>query len=967
MSRSPSPEFLRDAVFLVDASSYIFRAYYAISRPLTAPDGTPTHATFGFLQMIQALIGAHGLDHCVLVWDLPGKGFRHALFPKYKANRTAPPEDLGVQIANAREATTLLGLPQIDFAGFEADDILATLIARDPQQNFVIVTADKDLLQLVGPRVWCLDTMKDKWSNREEAQEKFGVPPERIRDVQALSGDSVDNVPGVPGIGGKTAAELIGHFGDLETLLQEARRRAQDLTAKWNDPLKGKRLEKLVEHEQDARVSLELVSLRADVPLAPGGLARHAADRAGLEVWAQRLGFTRIVERLLPAVKEGAGISALPVSREASASSVTPSLAAPSEASASASVTPSGIGLGTGSNAKPRTEALTSLEAFRARLAAHAQSPTMAFDTETFALGSMRPQNLVGLSFAFSDDEGCYVPLRHRETEHNVDPARALEALDAYWQSRARDPNFSLVLQNAKFDLHALANDGLRLPPSIRLDDTMIASFVYNPASAHGLDALAARWLQGYETVKFGELVGKGGDFSDVPVETASFYAAEDAVVCHRLWGQLAPRLREENLWRIYDEVDRPLIQSLFEMERQGIALDLGTLHELSKSYHEQLGRLHEKALDCLKESGLSIGPGFNVNSPKQVARVLYEELKLPVLKKLKTGPSTDVSVLAELAEQHPFPRILLEIREVTKLLTTYVDALPAMRNERTGRVHSDFSQVVAATGRLASSNPNLQNIPIKTQRGRDIRRAFQAAPGYSLVGIDYSQIELRLLAWVSRDPELLKAFQENVDVHCRTAALVLSKPESAVTDADRRIAKTINYGIVYGQTAFGLSKTLGISRVEAQNFIDGYFRTYPRIRAYMDMAIAEAKAQQAVRTATGRRRPLPEIISRNVPLRQFAERMAINTPLQGLAADLMKVAMIHAHDTLARELPEARLLLQVHDELVVEVPQAKAEQARAIVTRVLEAPDLLASLTGQPFDVPMKTESAIGRDWESL
>ncbi|MBS1984199.1 MAG: DNA polymerase I [Bdellovibrionales bacterium] len=956
---APNKEFLRDAIFLVDASSYIFRAYYAIQRPLTAPDGTPTHATYGFLQMVQSLVERQGLSHCVLVWDRPEKGFRHEVYPEYKANRTAPPEDLGVQIKNSREAAELLGLPQIDCAGFEADDILATIVHQHPKRNFVIVTADKDLLQLVGPHVWCLDTMKDKWSNVDEAFEKFGVKPHQIREVQALCGDSVDNVPGVPGVGPKTAAELMQTFGSLDVVLQTAADRiatGKDVKS-WKDKLKGKCLENVAAHRDDAIMSLRLVSLSHDVPMPVDieALSLRPTRTAEFTTWSHKLGFAKTTDRLLAMVKNKVAVSTDP-------SSDIPSFTPADEVAAATEDTPPAVKLDF------TTRCLKNLEEFRTLLKQNHEARLVAMDTETFGLETMRPGNLVGLSLSFRDDEGIYIPLRHRDPAANLPLEDTLNLWHEYLRTRAQQSaDFALVFQNAKFDLHALANDGFEMPREVRVDDTMVASFVLDPASKHGLDALSVQHLGGYRPMPFEEVTAGGDNFSEVDLEQGSFYAAEDAVVCRRLWTILAARLKAESLWNVYEGIDRPTIGILLEMERNGIVLDPSPLKEISRALHDDLKSLQHKAIASLQESGLDISEDLNLNSPKQVGVILYEKLKLPILKKNKTGPSTDVSVLEELAAQHPFPSILLEIREISKLLSTYVDALPTMINPATRRLHTDFSQTIAATGRLASSNPNLQNIPIKTARGRSIRTAFRAPPGRLLIGVDYSQIELRLLAHVSQDPELLRAFKENADVHKRTAALVLHKAESDVTEDDRRIAKTINYGIVYGQTAFGLAKSLQIPRQTAQEFIDGYFRTYSRIRGYMDAAIAEARKTGAVRTLTGRRRNLPEIHSKNGPVRQFAERMAINTPLQGLAADLMKVGMRKVSEMIRNDFPDTLLLLQVHDELVLEAPAEQAEAVKNAVVKVLEDRYLLSPFGVTEFSVALDAQASVGPDWGAL
>ena len=962
----PSASFLKDAVFLVDASSYIFRAYYAIQRPLHAPDGTPTHATYGFLQMIQSLIEMHGLSHCVLVWDRPEKGFRHEIFPEYKANRTSPPEDLGIQLNNARDGATHLGIPQLDAKGFEADDILATIITKNPASKFVIVTADKDLLQLVGPNVWCLDTMKRKWSNIDEAREKFGVEPNRISEVQALSGDSVDNVPGIPGVGPKTAMDLIQTFGTLENVLATAQQRVASGGKDWKDKLKGKCLENVANNPENARLSLKLVTLHSDVPV-PVDLSRLAptpVDKEGILAWSQKLGFQKTAAKLLEfykVLRPEAGEVAIGATTEAP-------VRAPSGAVRAA---PTSLSSLLDMPAVPRpvdftTRAITSLEELRQLFQGHPSS-LLSVDTETFSLDHLRPHNIVGFSLSFDGQDGIYVPLRHTEPSvQNLNPKEALAILQQELDRRTK-AGLGVVLQNAKFDLHAFANDGIVFPNALRIDDTMVASFVLSPSEKHGLDALAVKHLEGYQPVSFDTVTAGKKDFSEVALEQATFYAAEDAVICGRLWKKLSAELQAEKLWHVYDGIDRPVIPILLEMERNGIVLNPEPLQELSNLFHKELQALQEKAIESLRESGLEVSPDLNLNSPKQVGVILYEKLNLPVLKKMKTGPSTDVSVLEELAAMHTFPEILLEIREISKLLSTYVDSLPKLINPSTGRVHTDFSQTIAATGRLSSSNPNLQNIPIKTRRGMLIRKAFEAQRGCVLLGVDYSQIELRLLAHVSQDPELLKAFNEDADIHRRTAALVLNKKESEVSDDDRRMAKAINYGIVYGQTAFGLARALKVPRNVAQTFIDNYFKTYTGIQGYMKSAVEEAKKTGAVRTLSGRRRLLPEIHSKNGPVRQFAERMAINTPLQGLAADLMKVGMIRVKKLLDAEFPDAKLLLQVHDELVFEVPEARAEALKKRVVEEIEDRNIMQDFDIKEFSVSMKAQASVGHNWSEI
>lgn len=930
----PDDKFFENAVYLVDASSYIFRAYYAIQAPLKAPDGTPTHATYGFLQMLLSLEKEYKAHEAILIWDRPEKGFRHEVYPEYKANRQAAPEDLGVQIQNSKKGATLLGYSQLELPGYEADDLIASVTEKFSDHNFVIVTADKDLLQLVGPNVWCLDTMKKKWSNRDEAIEKFGVEPAKINEIQALSGDSVDNIPGAPGVGPKTATELINFYGSLDKLLAAAQERySQGTTPPKGDPLKGKRIEALALNIDLIRISHKLVSLHREVPLEINlsDLKKNPIDRVALKEWAQNLGLTRLVTLAMsePAAESAAAAPAVAQERNF------------------------------------KTRAIESLDELKKILAANESAQYLALDTETFDLQSRRPGTLVGISFAFSEDMGYYLPLRHRDGK-NVEVEGAIQELDRYFKSRGQD--FALVFQNAKFDLHVLGSERLLSPRNLRIEDTMVQSFVLDASESHGMDALSAKYL-GYQTLSFSELIKThdADNFSEVPIDAAAFYSGEDAVVTLQLWHKLSALLKERQLWKVYDGLDRPLVLLLTQMEETGVGLDPAPLRKLSEQLHKELVDKELQARKSLEDSGVEIPPDFNIASTKQVADILYEKLKLPVLKRGKTGPSTDFKVLEELKDMHPFCGALVEIRELSKLLSTYVDSLPEMVDPIDQRLHTDFSQVIAATGRLSSSGPNLQNIPIRTERGRKIRDAFCAGPGMKLVGVDYSQVELRLVAGLSGDEALIKAFREGADIHRRTAALVLDKDEKDVTDDDRRMAKAINFGIIYGQSAHGLSKTLHISRAEAQRFIDGYFKTYPKIREYIDSNISEAKLHGESRCLTGRRRPLSDIHSKNGILRQFAERMAINSPVQGLAADWMKAAMIRVQERLLKEMPDVKFVMQVHDELLFEVPDSQTEALRKLAVEVMEDDTLLHDFGIRQFPVKMKTDSGMGQHWGEL
>jgi DNA polymerase I len=936
LNAAPSEEFLSKAVFLVDSSSYIFRAYYGIMNPLTAPDGTPTHATFGFLQMLQSLFRDHRVERCALVWDRKEKGFRHEIFPEYKANRAIPPEDLGIQIENSREGADLFGLPQFDFKGFEADDVLATLVTRHPEQNFVIVTGDKDLLQLVGPNVWCLDTLKNQWGGPAVAELKFGVPPAKIKDVQAISGDSVDNIPGAPGIGPKGAAQLITEFGSLENVLQEAERRwgLPEKERPSKDCLKGKKLESIATNIEKIRLSLKLVSLSTDVPIELQDEVFRVHDSSPeLRSWAEKMGFGKVVETLDRILH--------PMAK--------------AQPQAVFDLAPKAV--------RSEFQTIKNLGALDEVLKKHTRATLVALDTETRGKEVHLGDNLVGISFCASETEAYYIPLRHDMESENLPLGGVVDRLQKFLYSD--NPLAKIVFQNAKFDLHVLARENLRVPLH-RIEDTMIASFVVNPSERHGMDELAVRYLA-HNTIKFKEVLGERKTFAEVPIDQATQYAAEDAWVTFRLWGILKSKLESTGLWPVYDLLDRPLISLLQTIEETGVLLDVPYLRELSKELHLEMTAKEAEAIAILKADGINVGPGFNLNSPKQIAKVLFEELKLPVIKKGKTGPSTDVSVMEELALKHRFPRTVLEIRELAKLLGTYVDALPELVEGGTSRLHTDFSQTIAVTGRLASSNPNLQNIPIRTERGKKIRYAFTVQPGYYLLGIDYSQIELRVLAHMSEDPELVKAFQENADIHRRTAALVFQKTEEQISSDERRMAKAINFGIVYGQTAFGLAGALQIDRRQAQNFIDGYFKTYPKIKGFMESLIEGAREKGFVKTLTGRVRFLPDIHSKNPSLRNFAERTAINSPLQGTAADLMKAAMIRVQKELLSLYPESKLILQVHDELLFEVQEKNIEEFKKAAVAILERRTLLAEFGCGSFIVPMKADASTGRNWGEL
>ncbi len=938
--KQPTQDFLDNALFLVDASSYIFRAYYAIQSELKAPDGTPTHATYGFLQMLHSLMSSHKIKRCALVWDRPEKGFRHQIFPQYKANRGAPPEDLGIQIENSKKGAHLLGLLQLEASGFEADDIIAAVVDKFPEQNIVVVTGDKDLLQLVGPNCWCLDTSKNKFSNETEAKEKFGVVPSKIAEVQALMGDSVDNIPGAPGIGPKGAQELIHFFGSLDKVLQEAKQRDLSMKAPKEDPLKGRKLESFKNNIELIETSLKLVSLNRQAPCPTNTLDFElgSTDKSSFQEWSHSLGLEKLAQRILGDLQRKS--SEPPTSTDAT----------PNTASTEASIPFSFESI-----------LLNTEDALKKVLNEHLNHSIMSLDTETRSLDSRSSNNIVGVSFCFEESKAYYIPLSHQNAS-NLD----ISVFNNCWRDFFRVSQLkSILFQNAKFDLHVLEQCGFpQLNPYV-VEDTMVASYVLDPSASHGMDALAQRHLN-YNTQSFESVLGENKSFDQVSVEDACFYSAEDALVTFKLWNVLSRELKQKGLFHVYEKMDRPLIPVLKDIENAGIKVDLAFMSELSQHLHLELQKNEAEALSLLRSEGIEIPEQFNLSSTKQIAWVLFEKLKLPIIKEGKTGPSTDVEVLEELSLQHGFPKILLELRELNKLLSTYVDALPKLVNAETHKLHTHLSQTVAVTGRLASSNPNLQNIPIKTARGREMRKAFVANPNRVLIGADYSQVELRVLAQITQDFHLVEAFKKNQDIHKKTASLILGKDESLVSDDDRRLAKSINFGIIYGQTPFGLAKTLGISRKDAQNFIEQYFKTYPGIKEYMTESIQKAKSDGYAETLFGRRRFLPALHSKNAPIRQFAERTAINSPIQGTAADIIKLAMIECSEVLQQNYPDSHLVLQVHDELIIEAPETLAASIQEQLVAIMEKPKTMEEFNLK-FEVPLKVEAAIGKNWGEI
>jgi DNA polymerase-1 len=916
-------------LYLVDGSGFIFRAYHALPPLTRKSDGLPVGAVQGFCNMLWKLLvdmksAPDAPTHLAVVFDHSEKTFRNTLYPEYKAHRPPAPEDLVPQFALVREATRAFGVSCLEAPGYEADDLIAayTEAVRAERGEVVIVSSDKDLMQLVGEGVTMLDTMKNQRIGPSEVFEKFGVGPERVVDVQALCGDPVDNVPGAPGIGVKTAALLIGEYGDLDTLLARAGEIKQD-----------KRRQTLIEFADQIRLSRDLVTLdrAAPLPAAVTALAVAEPDPARLAGFLEAMEFRTLARRL----------------SDAGATAPTSKIKTAAETSV----------IDTSAYACVRD--LATLEAWIARCR---EAGVMAFDTETDALSSAN-SGLCGVSLALAAGEACYIPLGHAAEEGlALDGGASLEQIDLdqaidRLRPLLEDPSVLKVGQNVKYDLAVLSRYGIAVSP---IEDTMLISYVLEAGlHGHGMDELSELWL-GHRPISFKDVAGSGKaqkSFKYVPLEAATRYAAEDADVTLRLYHRLRPRLSQEGLLTVYETLERPLPAVLAAMECAGVKVDPGRLRQLSNDFSLRMAEYEAEAQRLA-------GRPFNLGSPKQVGDVLFGDLGLPGGRKTATGVwSTDAAVLEDLAVLgHPLPRVLLDWRQLSKLKGTYTDALALAVSERTGRVHTSFSLAATTTGRLSSSDPNLQNIPIRTEEGRKIRAAFVAEAGHVLVSADYSQIELRLLAHIGDIPQLKAAFLEDLDIHAMTASEMFGVPIEGMPSETRRRAKAINFGIIYGISAFGLANQLSIPQDEAGAYIKTYFERFPGIRGYMDRTRALVREQGYVTTVFGRRINIPIIRSKSVAERQFAERAAINAPIQGTAADVMRRAMARMPSALRGAGLSARLLLQVHDELVFEAPEAEGEAVCDLARRVMEH----AAAPAVAFSVPLKVEARAALNWEA-
>ncbi len=891
-------------LYLVDGSSYIYRAYYAI-RHLSNSKGQATNAVYGFTKMLQTLIKQENPDHLAVIFDAKGPTFRKELYTEYKANRSAMPEDLVPQIPLIHEVVRAFKLPLLELQGYEADDIIATLARRYAAQGMevVVVTGDKDLMQIVTDRVSLLDTMKGKRSFEAEVIERFGVPPRQVLEVLGLAGDTSDNIPGVPGIGEKTASALIQEFGDIENLLANI------------GQVKGKkRQENLRDFAGQARLSRRLADLVYDLPVAINyaDLAICPPDSALLEELYTRLEFHQLLKDL--DLGDLGDLGDRQAERSADAGDY---------------------------------QTVTTPTALDEMIVQLRSAGRFALDTETTSLKAVQAE-LVGLSFSFKAGSGWYVPVGHRYlgVPQQLELKLVLEKL----RPLLEDAQFSKIGQNIKYDALVLRNAGIELAGIV--DDTMVLSYLTYPESkSHGLDALASDHLQ-HRMIPYKELTGSGQKqigFAEVEVEKAAIYAAEDADITWQLAEKLLPELPASGAEKLYREVEMPLVEVLTRIEWQGIRVDAVLLAKLSAEMGGGLARL-EGEIHALA------GGSFNINSPKQMGEILFEKLGLPRGKKTKTGWSTNVDVLTVLAEEHVIAAKILEYRSLAKLISTYTDALPQLINPATGRIHTSFNQAVTATGRLSSSEPNLQNIPIRSALGRRIREAFLPAEGHLLLAADYSQIELRVMAHIADVAALKESFAAGEDIHRRTASEIFNVFPGMVSDEMRRQAKTINFGVLYGMGAFSLAKDLGISRNEAQQFIDNYFERYPAVLRFMEERKQEARQHQYVTTLLGRRCAIPEINSKNGAVRSYAERNAINYPIQGSAADIIKVAMVNIDRRLRAEGLKTRMVLQVHDELVFDVPQAELELIKQLVKQEME--------NAVPLSVPVVVDIGVGNNW---
>ncbi|WP_304670899.1 DNA polymerase I [Neisseria polysaccharea] len=922
-------------LLLVDGSSYLYRAYHAMGQNLTAPDGAPTGALYGVLNMLRRLRSEYPHDYCAVVFDAKGKNFRHQMFEEYKATRPPMPDDLRPQAEALPDLVRLTGWPVLVIGQVEADDVIGTLAKQGAEHGLrvIVSTGDKDMAQLVDERVTLVNTMSGETLDIEGVKAKFGVRPDQIRDYLALMGDKVDNVPGVEKCGPKTAVKWLEAYGSLAGVMEHAAE------------IKGKVGENLQAALPQLPLSYDLVTIKTDVDLhselSDGleSLRRTSPKWPQLAVDFKRWGFRtwlKEAESRMHEAADGDLFGSDTIGEQAALDMETSSERLPEKA-----VAPK----------KLDYQAVTTEAQFAALLDKLAQADKIGIDTETTSLDAMKA-SLVGISIAFQAGEAVYIPVGHSLTAapEQLDLQDVLGRLKPHLEN----PTLKKIGQNLKYDQHVFANYGIALNGIA--GDAMLASYIIESHLGHGLDELSERWL-GLETITYESLCGKGAKqigFADVAIGQATEYAAQDADFALRLEAHLRAQMDAKQL-EMYEKMELPVAQVLFEMERNGVQIDRAELARQSAELGVELMKLEQEAY-------AAAGQPFNLNSPKQLQEILFDKMGIPTkgLKKTaKGGISTNEAVLEQLAPDYPLPKIILQNRSLAKLKSTYTDKLPEMISPKDGRVHTTYAQAVAITGRLASNNPNLQNIPIRTAEGRRVRRAFTAPQGSVIVSADYSQIELRIMAHLSGDKTLIAAFQNGEDVHRRTAAEVFGIAPENVSPEQRRYAKTINFGLIYGMGQYGLAKSLGIDNLSAKNFIDRYFARYPGVAEYMQRTKEQAAAQGYVETLFGRRLYLPDIRNKNANARAGAERAAINAPMQGTASDLIKRAMIDVSRWLVSDDLKSKLIMQVHDELVLEVPEAELDLVKE------KLPQIMAKVDEGMLKVPLVAEVGVGENWE--
>ncbi|MEZ9009879.1 DNA polymerase I [Vibrio sp. 10N.247.311.59] len=921
-------------LILIDGSSYLYRAFHAYPGTMSNGD-IPTNAVYGVVNMLRSMMRQFASDRIAVIFDAKGKTFRDDMYPEYKANRPPMPDDLRCQIEPLHNVIRAMGLPLISIPGVEADDVIGTLASQASKAGMpvLISTGDKDMAQLVDDNVTLINTMTNVVMDREGVIEKFGIPPELIIDYLALMGDKVDNIPGVPGVGDKTATALLQGIGSIEKLYQNL----DDIAALG---FRGSKTmaKKLIDNKDNAEMSYELATIKLDVELeeTPESLVKTQPNTDELIKLYGQLVFKSWLNELL---EGGSGV----VEADEKSGAVRSSTAS----------TTSTVEMNTSAVTIDRSNYETILDeaSFNAWLEKLKASEVFAFDTETDSLDYM-VANLVGLSFATEEGVAAYVPVAHDylDAPQQLDRDWVLEQLKPILEDDAQ----AKVGQNLKFDMSVLARYGIEMK-GIK-HDTMLASYVFNSVGGkHDMDSLALRFLQ-HSCISFEQIAGKGKKqltFNQIELGEASPYAAEDADVTLRLHNRLMENIeQDEKLKAIYEEIEVPLIPVMSRIERTGVFIDDMLLGAQSQEIAVRLDELEQKAYEIAEQE-------FNMNSPKQLQAILFEKMGLPVIKKTPSGaPSTNEEVLQELALDYPLPKLIIEYRGLAKLKSTYTDKLPKMINAETGRVHTSYHQAVTATGRLSSTDPNLQNIPIRNEEGRRIRQAFVAQHGWKILAVDYSQIELRIMAHLSGDKALLEAFQQGKDIHAATAAEIIGVDIESVTTEQRRRAKAVNFGLIYGMSAFGLAKQLGIPRGEAQHYMDTYFERYPGVMQYMEDTRSAASEQGFVETIYGRRLHLPEIQSRNGMRRKAAERAAINAPMQGTAADIIKKAMLLVDEWIQAEGDgRVKLLMQVHDELVFEVEESSLAEIESKVQELMES--------AAELEVPLVAEAGHGDNWD--